>query len=73
MKKTNTSMFYENSESSLVNLNNNKVPTSVFRQELVTWEHTENGIKRTTVVRNFSDEKNTDSYTSEPIAFKRKV
>ena len=73
MKKTNTSMFYENSESSLVNLNNNTVPTSVFRQELVTWEHTENGIKRTTVVRNFSDDKNTDSYTSEPIAFKRKV
>ena len=73
MKKTNTSMFYENSESSLVNLNNNKVPTSVFRQELVTWEHTENGIKRTTVVRNFSNDKNTDSYTSEPIAFKRKV
>ena len=36
-------MFYENSESSLENLNNNKVPTSVFRQELVTWEHTENG------------------------------
>ena len=73
MKKTNTSMFYENSESSLENLNNNKVPTSIFRQELVTWEHTENGIKRTTVVRNFSDDKNTDSYTSEPIAFKRKV
>ena len=73
MKKTNTSMFYENSESSLANLNNNKVPTSVFRQELITWEHTENGIKRTTVVRNFSDDKNTDSYTSEPIAFKRKV
>ena len=73
MKKTNTSMFYENSESSLEKLNNNKVPTSVFRQELVTWEHTENGIKRTTVVRNFSDDKNTDSYTSEPIAFKRKV
>ena len=73
MKKTNTSMFYENSESSLENLNNNKVPASVFRQELITWEHTENGIKRTTIVRNFSDDKNTDSYTSEPIAFKRKV
>ena len=39
MKKTNTSMFYENSESSLENLNNNKVPASVFRQELITWEH----------------------------------
>ena len=73
MNKTNTSMFYETSECSLENLNNSKVPTSVFRQELVTWEHTENGIKRTTVVRNFSDDKNTDSYTSEPIAFKRKV
>ena len=66
MKKTNTSMFYKNQ-------NNNKVPTSVFRQELITWEHTENGIKRTTFVRNFSDDKNTDSYISEPIAFKRKV
>ena len=73
MKKTNTSMFYETSECSLENLNNSKVPTSVFRQELVTWEHTENGIKRTIVVRNFSDDKNTDSYTSEPIAFKKKV
>ena len=73
MKKTNRSMFYENSESSLENLNNNKVPASVFRQELITWEYTENGIKRTTIVRNFSDDKNTDSYTSEPIAFKRKV
>ena len=73
MKKTNTSMFYENSKSSLENLNNNKVSASVFRQELITWEHTENGIKRTTFVRNFSDDKNTDSYTSEPIAFKRKV
>ena len=73
MKKNNTSIFYSNSENCLETLNNNKVPTSVFRQELVTWEHTENGIKRTTVVRNFSDDKNTDSYTSEPIAFKRKV
>ena len=73
MTKTNTSMFYENSESSLENLDNKKVPTSVFRQELITWEHIENGIKRTTVVRHFSDDKNTDSYTSEPIAFKRKV
>ena len=31
----------------------------------------ENGIKRTTIVRNFSDNKDIDSYTSEPIAFKR--
>ncbi len=73
MKKNNTSIFYSNSESCLETLNNNKVPAYVFRQELITWEHTENGIKRTTIVRNFSDDKNTDSYTSEPIAFKRKV
>ena len=69
MKKTNTNIFYSNSE----NLGNHKVPASVFRQELVTWQHTEGGIKRTTVVRNFSNDKHTDSYTSEPISFKRKV
>ena len=68
MKKTNTNIFYSNSE----NLGNHKVPASVFRQELVTWQHTEDGIKRTTVVRNFSNDKYTDSYTSEPISLKKK-
>ena len=62
---------YSNSESFSENLSNIKVPVSIFRQELVTWEYTENGIKRTTVVRNFSDNKHIDNYTSEPIAFKR--
>ena len=72
MKKTNSHIFYSNSDSCSESLSNIKVPVSIFRQELVTWEYTENGIKRTTVVRNFSDDKNTDSYTSEPIALKEK-
>lgn len=71
MKKTNSHIFYSNSESCSENLSNIKVPVSIFRQELVTYEYTENGIKRTTVVRNFSDNKHIDNYTSEPIAFKR--
>ena len=73
MKKTNTNIFYSNPKTHSDSRGNHKVPASIFRQELVTWQYTEDGIKRTTVVRNFSNDKHTDSYTSEPISFKRKV
>ena len=73
MKKTNTTIFYSNRKTHSDSHGNHKVPASIFRQELVTWKYTEDGIKRTTVVRNFSNDKHTDSYTSEPISFKRKV
>ena len=46
------------------------VPNAVFRQELATWEHTNSGIKRTTIVRSFNSNGQIDSYVSEPIAFK---
>ena len=73
MKKTNTNIFYSNPKTYSENHGNQEVPASIFRQELVTWQYTEDGIKRTTITRNFSNGKHTDSYTSEPISFKRKV
>ena len=73
MKKTNTNIFYSNPKTHSNSHGNHKVLASIFRQELVTWQYTEDGVKRTTVVRNFSNDKHTDSYTSEPISFERKV
>ena len=48
---------------------NSEVPQSIFRQELVTWSYTENGVNKTTLVRNFTKEKHIDSFISEPIIF----
>lgn len=71
MKKVNTKVFYINSQNQNKEGNDFVVPSSVFRQELVTWEHTDSGIKRTTVVRSFNGEKQIDTYISEPIAFNK--
>ena len=71
MNKINTKTFYDMSKLHLENEENTKVPSSVFRQELATWEHTDSGIKRTTVVRSFNGNGQIDSYISEPIAFKK--
>ena len=71
MDKINTKIFYENLDIHSKNRKNTKVPNSVFRQELATWEHTKSGIKRTTVVRSFNGNGQIDSYISEPIAFKK--
>ena len=46
------------------------IPSNIFRQELTTWEHTNSGIKKTTIVRSFDEEKHIDSYVSEPIIIK---
>ena len=72
MDKINTKTFYDISKLHPKNDENTKVPSTLFRQELVTWEHTDSGIKRTTVVRSFNGNGQIDSYTSEPIAFKKK-
>ena len=69
MKKTNSHIFYSNSESCSENLSNIKVPVSIFRQELITWSHTKDGINKTTLIRNFSRERHIDSFISEPIIF----
>ena len=71
MNKINTKTFYDISKLLSKNKENTKVPSSLFRQELATWEHTDNGIKRTTVVRNFNDNDQVDTYISEPMAFKK--
>tara|TARA_B100000963_G_C22550640_1_gene636607 strand:- start:433 stop:657 length:225 start_codon:yes stop_codon:yes gene_type:complete len=46
------------------------ISSKIFRQELTTWEHTNSGIKKTTIVRSFDEEKHIDSYVSEPIIIK---
>ena len=71
MDKINTRIFYENSGIHSKNRKSPNVPNAVFRQELATWEHTDSGIKRTTVVRSFNGNGQIDSYISEPIAFKK--
>jgi len=71
MDNFNTNIFYENSDIHSKNRKSPKVPNSVFRQELATWEYTDSGIKRTTVVRRFNGNGQIDSYISEPIAFKK--
>jgi hypothetical protein len=71
MDKFNTNIFYESSDILSKNKKSPKVPNSVFRQELATWEHTDSGIKRTTVVRSFNGNGQIDSYISEPMAFKK--
>ena len=71
MDKINTKTFYDISKLHPKNDENTKVPSTLFRQELVTWEHTDSGIKRTTVVRSFNGNGQIDSYISEPIAFKK--
>ena len=70
MKKINSKIFYSISENNSKSCNVLEPPVSVFRQELVTWENTKNGIKRTTIVRSFNGKKQIDSYISEPITFK---
>ena len=71
MDKINTKTFYDISKLHPKNDENTTVPSTLFRQELVTWEHTDSGIKRTTVVRSFNGNGQIDSYISEPIAFKK--
>ena len=71
MVKINAKIFYDISKLHSKNEEHKKVPSTLFRQELATWEHTDNGIKRTTVVRNFNDNDQVDTYISEPMAFKK--
>ena len=49
------------------------IPSNIFRQELTTWEHINSGIKKTTIVRSFDEEKHIDSYVSEPIIIKSSI
>ena len=70
MDKINTKTFYDITKLHRKNEENTKVPSTLFRQELVTWEQTDNGIKRTTVVRNFNGNDQLDNYISEPFTIK---
>ena len=53
--------------TSLYNSDINKPSECVLKQELITYEKTEFGLKLTKLERTFSGEPHTDSYTSSPI------
>lgn len=45
----------------------NPAPKSVFKQELITWEETDDGLVRKSLTRDFLQDRHYDSYVSEPI------
>ena len=53
--------------TSLYNSDTNKPSARVLKQELITYEQTEFGLKLTKLERTFSSEAHADSYTSSPI------
>ena len=53
--------------TSLYNSDINKPSARVLKQELITYEQTEFGLKLTKLERTFSGEAHADSYTSSPI------
>mgnify|MGYP001320490905 FL=1 len=53
--------------TSLYNTNNNKPVTRVVKQELITYEQTEFGLKIAKLERSFTGADHMDSYTSTPI------
>ena len=57
--------------TSLYDDETNLAPTMVLKQELVTTEQTEYGVRVTKLKRQFSDNGSTDSYESEPIPLNR--
>ena len=69
MKNINKNILFSKSDTSSENKSNDEVPESIFRQELITWSYTKNGVNRTTLIRNFSKERHIDSFISEPIIF----
>ena len=48
-------------------LKRNKPVSAVLKQELITYEKTEYGLKITKLERCFTDKERSDSYTSSPI------
>ena len=71
MKIINKKVLLDKSNPTLKDSSDIEIPQSIFRQELITWSHTKNGINKTTLVRNFSKERHIDSFISEPIIFEK--
>jgi len=55
--------------TSLYNTDDNKPLTRVVKQELITYEQTEFGLKISKLERSFTEKEHLDSYTSSPIPF----
>ncbi|MDC3172358.1 hypothetical protein OA970_01095 [Alphaproteobacteria bacterium] len=73
MKNINTNILFSKSNLTPRDKLDSEVPQSIFRQELITWSHTKNGINKTTLVRNFSKDRHIDGFISEPIIFEKNL
>ena len=73
MKNINKNILFYKCNSSSELKSDEEMPKSIFRQELITWSHTKNGINKTTLVRNFSKDRHIDGFISEPIIFEKNL
>ena len=55
---------------SLYHTKNNQPDSTVLKQELITYQQTDTGMKITKLERSFRDSDHLDSYTSAPIVLK---
>jgi hypothetical protein len=58
--------------TSLYDDETNPVPAMVLKQELITTEQTEYGVRVTKLKRQFNDGSSTDSYETEPMPINRR-
>ena len=56
-----------NHHTTLYNFKDNKPSVRVFKQELITYEETEYGLKVTKLERSFTNGEHSDCYTSTPM------
>ena len=61
-----------NHHTTLYNSTDNKSSVRVFKQELISYEETEYGLKITKLERSFTNEKHFDCYTSKPMVLQQR-
>ena len=57
--------------TSLYNDTNNQPAAPVLRQELITWVETDFGLVKSTMIRTFSADGHSDTYTSQPLVLNK--
>ncbi len=50
---------------------NNKISNRIFKQEFITWEYVDHGIKKTTWIRKFKEHHDYDHYSSEIFPYEK--
>ena len=67
---TNYEIAKNKNHNSLYHSDKNPIPGRIFKQELITWEQTEFGLIRAILIRDFTPDGHSDSYTSQPVRLK---